>query len=260
MKLIRIGVNFPHKKGEFCQKSKFSQYTICCFLTPFLYQRDGKLLEGQTGDFIINTPHQVVYHGPQRESKVGFVNDWLYVEGDKLGLLLKKYPLPLNQAFHIDEWTVVRKHFNLLFSEYNSGSTGSSDMIESIITQMIITLHRAYQKQDICNEDLIRVSSVRRKIIKNPEKKWTLKEMAVMAGYSVSRFSELYKKSYNISPINDVIAHRISLAKTLLLSGQASISYVADICGFKTINYFSKTFKASTGYTPSEYIKKFMEA
>ena len=144
-------------------------------------------------------------------------------------------------------------------SEYNSKLTGSSDMIESIITQMIIALHRAYKKQNICNEDLHRLSTVRHKINKNPEKKWTLKEMAMIAGYSVSRFSELYKKTYNTSPINDVIEHRISLAKMLLLSGQASISYVADTCGFNTVNYFSKLFKASTGYTPSEYIKNYVD-
>lgn len=258
VKLIRIGVDFPHKKGEFCQKAKFSQYTICCFLTPYLYQCDGKLLEGQTGDFIINTPHQIVYHGPQPKSNVGFVNDWMYVEGDDVAFLLEKYPLPLNKAFHIDEWMLLRRYFNTLASEYNSEMTGSSDMIESIVTQMIITLHRAYKKQDICHEDFHQISTVRRKIMKNPGKKWTLKEMAEMTGYSVSRFSELYKRAYNISPINDVIEHRISLAKMLLLSGQASISYVADTCGFNTVNYFSKLFKASTGYTPSEYIKNFM--
>ena len=259
MELIRIGVDFPHKKGEFCQKIKFSNYTICCFLTPFLYQCDDNLLKGQTGDFIINTPHQIVYHGPRPESDVGFVNDWMHVEGEDVGLLLKKYPLPLNEAFHIDEWAILRKYFNNLMSEYNSKLTGSSDMIESVITQMIIALHRAYKKQNICNEDLHRLSTVRHKINKSPEKKWTLKEMAMLAGYSVSRFSELYKKTYNISPINDVIEHRISLAKMLLISGQASISYVADTCGFNTINYFSKLFKASTGYTPSEYIKNYVD-
>ncbi len=259
MELIRIGVDFPHKKGEFCQKIKFSNYTICCFLTPFLYQCDDNLLKGQTGDFIINTPGQIVYHGPQTESDVGFINDWMHVDGDDIGLLLEKYPLPLNEAFHIDEWVILRKYFNNLMSEYNSEITGSSDMIESIITQMIITLHRAYKKQDICNEDFYQIAAVRRKINKNPEKKWTLKEMAMLAGYSVSRFSELYKKTYNISPINDVIEHRISLAKMLLLSGQASISHVADACGFNTINYFSKLFKASTGYTPSEYIKNHID-
>lgn len=257
MKLKIIGIDFSHKKGEFCQKAKFSHYTICCFLTPFLYQCDGKLLKGQRGDIIINTPNQTVYHGPCPESGEGFVNDWMHVAGDDIGQLLEKYPLPLNEAFHIDDWVILRKYFNNLMSEYNSKITGSSDMIESIITQMIIVMHRAYKKQNIATEDYYQISAVRREIIKNPEMKWTLKEMSAMSGYSVSRFSELYKKRYNISPVNDVVNHRIALAKKLLLSKQASVSYVAEICGFNTVNYFSKLFKASTGYTPGKYIKCF---
>lgn len=257
MKLESIGIDFPHKKGEFCQKAKFSQYTICCFLTPFLYENDGKLLKGQTGDIIINTPDQIVYHGPRPESEEGFINDWMHIEGSDIGKLLEKYPLPLNEAFHIDEWTSVRKCFNRLLSEYNSEIAGSSDMIESIFTQMIITMHRAYKSLYVCNEEFYQISAVRREIIKNPKKKWSLKEMAEISGYSVSRFSELYKKCYNVSPVNDVISHRIALAKKLLLSKQASVSYVAEVCGFSTVNYFSKIFKISTGYTPSGYLRRF---
>ena len=136
---------------------------------------------------------------------------------------------------------------------------GSSDMIKSIITQMIIATHRAYNKQNLQDDSFYEIVAVRSAVMKNPEKDWSLEKMSKMSGYSVSRFSELYRKLYNTSPINDVIAHRISLAKTLLLSGQASVSYIATACGFNTINYFSKSFKASTGYTPSEFIDAFRE-
>lgn len=260
MKLKMLGVNFSHKKGEFCQRAKFPHYTICCFYTPFLYFDNGKMIKGDQGDIIINTPHQTVYHGPRYDSNEGFVNDWMHIEGDDIALILEKYPLPLNKAFHIDEWTSLRKYYNYLLSEYNSETTDSLDMIKSIMTQMIITIYRAYKKQTVSKDVLYQISTVRHEIIKNANKKWTLNEMAEISGYSVSRFSELYRKAYNISPINDVIEHRISSAKKLLLSGQVSVSQVADLCGFSTIHYFSKFFKASTGYTPSEYIKYFVES
>lgn len=257
MDLITLGVNFPHKKGEFCQKAKFPQYTVCVFSTPFLYLHDGKLVKGEAGDILINTPDYFVYHGPRADSDEGFVNDWMRIEGDDITELLNKYPLPLNRAFHIGEGMLLRKYFNSLYSEFKSGMAGSSDMIESIITQMIIATHRAYKKQNTCDEDFHEIAAIRHAIIKNPGNTWTLKRMAAMSGYSISRFSELYRKLYNISPINDVIQHRISLAKMLLSSRQVSVSYVATVCGFNTINYFSKVFKASTGYTPSDYVKHF---
>ncbi len=259
MDLTMIGVRFFHKKGEFCQKAKFSQYTVCCFYTPFLYYRDGRLYEGEAGDIVINTPDEIVYHGPRSDSDEGFANDWLHVGGEDVRELLEKYPLPLNTAFSAGDPVPFRKCFKEMLSEHNSKELGSSDVIKSIMTQMIIAMHRAYENRNTCRSDQIRIAAVRNAIAQSPEKKWSLNKMAAMSGYSVSRFSELYRGRYGISPINDVIGHRMSLAKALLLSGQTSVSYVATACGFSTVNYFSKFFKMSTGFSPSEYIKKVIE-
>ncbi len=257
MKLKNLGADFTHRKGEFCFKTKFPFYTVCCFSTPFLYLRDGNLCEGEKGDILINTPDHIVYHGPRSDSEVGFVNDWFQIDGDDFYQLLQKYPLPLNIAFSVGEGYFFRKYANRILSEYNSKKSGADDMISCLITQMIIATHRAYTKENSYDEPYSDIAAVRRKIIKNPERAWTLKEMTALCGYSVSRFSELYSKLYGISPMNDVINQRITLAKRLLLSGQASVSYVAEACGFNTINYFSKYFKKATGYSPSEYISVF---
>lgn len=258
MELKTLGIDFPHKKGEFCHKTKYPYYTICCFSTPFLYLKDGMLLEGEVGDILINTPEHIVYHGPRNDSVGGFVNDWMHLSGDDFTRLLDEYPLPLNEAFSVDESFFMRKYANRLLSEHNSDKIGSVKMIDCIITQMIINMHRAYKKQNFFDNTYQKIYNVRRAIIKNPQKNWTLKEMTELSGYSTSRFCELYKKRYGISPINDVIEHRLALAKQLLLSGQASIEYIATACGFNTINYFSKFFKDKTGYSPSEYMNNFL--
>lgn len=257
MKLRNLGVNFEHRKGEFCFKTAHPFYTVCCFSTPFLYLRDGKLCEGEKGDILINTPESIVYHGPRADSDEGFVNDWFHIEGDDFAALLKKYPLPQNVAFNVGEGYFFRKYANRMLSEYNSEKIGADDIINCLITQMVIDTHRAYIKENSSDEPYADIAAVRRAIIKNPEKNWTLKELTAMCGYSTSRFSELYRKLYDTSPVNDVINQRIVLAKRLLISGQASVSYVAEACGFNTINYFSKYFKKTTGYSPSEYISLF---
>lgn len=257
MKLEILGIDFPHKKGEFCHKAIYPYYTICCFSTPFVYLKDGVLQEGEAGDILINSPDSVVYHGPREDSNKGFINDWMHIGGDDLTALLKKYPLPLNEAFSVDEGFFMRKYLNRLNSEHNSEKIGSDDVIDCIVTQMIINMHRAYKKQNAYDETYQRIYNVRRAIVKNPSKNWTLKDMSDLSGYSISRFSELYRKIYGISPINDVIDHRILLAKQLLLSGQASVAYIASACGFSSINYFSKLFKEKTGHGPTEYINRY---
>lgn len=257
MKLKNLGVNFTHRKGEFCYKSTNPFYTVCCFSTPFLYLCNGKLCEGEKGDILINSPGHTVYHGPRTDSDEGFVNDWFQIEGDDFTALLRKYQLPLNIAFSVGESYFFRKYANRLLSEYNSEKVGADDIIDCQITQMIIDTHRVYTKENSSDEPYPYIALVRRKIIKNPAKNWTLNDMTEMCGYSTSRFSELYSKLYGTSPMNDVINQRILLAKRLLESGQASVSYVAEACGFNTINYFSKCFKNSTGYSPTKYVNIF---
>ncbi|MBR3909117.1 MAG: helix-turn-helix transcriptional regulator [Clostridia bacterium] len=257
MELKILGVDFPHKKGEFCHKTKYPYFTVCCFSTPFLYLHNDSLCKGEEGDILINTPDHIVYHGPRENSNDGFVNDWMHIEGEDFAKLLEKYPLPLNTAFNVGESFFLRKYVNRLFSEYNSEKIGSDAMIDCLITQMIIDTHRAFVKANSFDEPYADIAAVKRKIIKNPAKNWSLSKMSEISGYSVSRFSELYNKLYGTSPMNDVINQRILLAKRLLESGQASVSHVAESCGFNTINYFSKYFKKSTGYSPSEYAKSF---
>lgn len=257
MKLKIMGINFPHQKGVFCQKTSYTHYTICCFVTPFLYLKDGTLCKGNAGDILINTPGTVVYHGPQPNSKIGFINDWMHIEGDDLRDLLEKYPLPLNTAFSVGQEHFLRKYMNRVYSEYSSGKIGSEDMISCIVMQMVVDLHRVIAKESILQGDHYGINNVRRMVIKHPEKKWTIEDAAKLSGYSSSRFCELYRKFYDISFINDVLAHRIQHAKKLLESGQASVSYVAEACGFRTINYFSKYFRKITGYSPKEYMRQF---
>ena len=259
MELKILGIDFPHKKGEFCQKAKYPFYTVCCFSTPFVYLKDGVLYQGNKGDILINTPENIIFHGPVPNSEHGFVNDWMHIEGDDLTRLLQKYELPLNTAFNVGDNSFFRKYMNRLAKEFSSKKSGSEDFIDAIITQLIISLHRAYTKINFYDESSEKISVVKQAIIKNPGDDWSLKKMSDLSGYSISRFSELYSNIYGISPINDVLFQRIELAKRLLVSGQASVSYVAKACGFNTINYFSKFFKKTTGYSPKEYMHKFNE-
>ena len=48
---------------------------------------------------------------------------------------------------------------------------------------------------------------------------------------------------------------KVQKAKELLRETDISVSSISDQLSFDTPNYFSKTFKRFTGYTPSTYRK-----
>lgn len=258
MKITVFGISFPHAKGEFCIRSISNHYILCCFETPFLYERDGKLIPGEAGDILINTPGQVVYHGPRKDAEQGFVNDWFHILGENFGELLQRYPLPLNQAFSVGKELFLRDYARRIRQEFRSGNPGEEELISCILTELIIDLHRAYTQttnRGLSNDS---IDAIQKAIYQSPGNIWTLQDMAQRSGYSVSRFSELYTKRHGVSPINDVLRARISLAKRLLSSGQATVSQVAQLCGFRTVNYFSKYFKQCTGVSPSAYLKQYL--
>lgn len=248
-----FGIDFSHARGEFCRKMIRQCYTICCFSTPFVYLRDGNYCNGESGDILINSPGHIIYHGPLPEAEQGFVNDWMVVDGQDFTELLNRYPLPLNQTFRVRDDHLFRKYTSRIQREFRSSKVGAKELISSLITQMLIELHRSYTRTVSIDAPYSSISAVHDKILEDPAKKWTLAEMAKQSRYSVSRFSELYCQLYGKSPMDDVIEERIRLAKQFLDSGQASISHIADICGFNSINYFSRYFKKRVGCTPTEY-------
>lgn len=70
-----------------------------------------------------------------------------------------------------------------------------------------------------------------------------------------SYFCRLFKKDFGCCFNEYLTSYRIERAKILLSTTDQSISDIAIKCGFNGFSYFSKTFKATEGKTPSEYRK-----
>ena len=65
-------------------------------------------------------------------------------------------------------------------------------------------------------------------------------------------FKKHYRKGF-ADHLNDL---RVEKAASLLLIDDKPISEIASECGFKTVPYFNRAFKRSTGLTPGLYRKK----
>ncbi len=76
--------------------------------------------------------------------------------------------------------------------------------------------------------------------------------------FSEGYFRARYKSLYGISFHQDCIRAKIYYAKYLLLTSSASVSSIAQQCGYREDNYFLRQFRSETGMTPKQYRK--MEA
>ena len=255
MEILYYGVDFPHEKGKFCARGVFTTYLICCFSTPFTYEVNGEMLPGQCGELLIMPPGSVVYHGPQ-EKEQAFVNDWIHVGGEDFHNLMQKYPLPQNTAFSIGNPKFLKNQLEKLRDEHLLKRTGYEEMITCILTETVIEMHSLYERHHQSHSPMFRIESAREIFLRHPEKDWSLQSMAELGGYSVSRFSALYCQRFGCSPKAELIANRIELAKQLLHYSELSVTEISERCGFKSIYYFSKYFKAAVGVTPSEFAER----
>ena len=251
-------VNFDHKKGDFCPRLRLDHHFIAFFRTDFLYEKNGKLLRGNSGDMLIIPRGEVVWHGPAPEMNEGFRNDWMYVSGDDFIELVKKYEIPIGTLFKVGGRHTLAHCIEKIKDEQAACRDGYKEMCELHIKEAIIKLHRAYKKEFNSEKDE-KIKNLRIKLVDDAQHDWTLESMAEFCGYSPSHFSSLYSKMYGTSPISDLINIRLENSKMMLAYSSMSISEICDATGFSNIYYFSKCFKKNTSMSPSQYRKQFIK-
>lgn len=250
MRVVYVGVEFPHENGEFCQRISPDLYGLFCFQTPFLYERKGKLLSGKAGELLLTEPGQTVYHGPV-DSKHSFTNDWMYISKD-LASLLKQYPIPCGISVKIGNPMIVRHAVLKAMEELTRKELGYEQKIHCILTEMIIDLYRAQRN---CGSEscIMRIAAIHDQVMQCPEQDWTLEKMAGLCGCSVSHFSWVWSERYGCSPKWELLQKRLDMAEQLLVCSPLSVGEIAERCGFQSIYYFSKCFKKYRGVSPRKF-------
>ena len=84
-------------------------------------------------------------------------------------------------------------------------------------------------------------------------------EIGAIFGYHPYYISSMLKERKGLTVKQYVTSYRMKMAKQLLAYTTASISDIAERCGFTDSSYFAKIFKAAEGISPKDYRNKFKE-
>lgn len=79
---------------------------------------------------------------------------------------------------------------------------------------------------------------------------WKLSELAERVYLSPSRFSDLFKQTVGISPMDYLIGVRIDKAVSLLETTDMKVTAIAMECGFRSLSNFNRLFQQRMGMTP----------
>ena len=246
------GKSFKHEPSEFCSRRIFDTHFISFFLTNYVYEKDGRLIRGSSGDMLIIPAGDVIYHGPTPEMTGGFINDWVHVSWDGFEKALHELSLPVGVPFSVGGERYLFRFIEKVEREKAFLEVGCDKMIKIYLYEALIKIARAYKRE---KEGSVasKITAIRGEMATDLRRTWTLAEMAKRCGYSESRFSELYKSAYGISPMADLLNIRLENSKFLLLYSARTVSEIAFEVGFSNVFYFSSFFKKHVGVSPKEY-------
>ena len=87
----------------------------------------------------------------------------------------------------------------------------------------------------------------------------TLPDIAKAAGMNHTTLTALMKEELGLTAIEYLMKYRITVAKKQLEFTSVPIKDIANMTGFKTVQHFSRVFKAQNGTTPAEFRKSVVQ-
>ena len=152
----------------------------------------------------------------------------------------------------------VSKFFELMIAEQTAHSAGSKQVIESVFTQLIVTLCRNYsQSNNPGTKGMIKISLIIDYIEKHFAKQITIATLCNQINMPSATFRRTFKIITGSSPIDYLIHHRIEKAAEMMRKKPSL--HVIDVCmssGFENTGHFAQKFREITGATPIQYLRK----
>jgi len=151
------------------------------------------------------------------------------------------------------KYDIIQPIVHNLFNEH----IHSKSMIFADLTTLFCSLLVHNLLEPVSDADAYKKSENIKTCIKymdaNYAKKITLNELAELVHMSPNYFCSYFKKQTGISLFTQLNYIRIKKASKLLRNSEASISDIAESCGFDNVSFFIRKFKETKGCTPSVY-------
>jgi len=252
------GINTAHLPTFVSPEYLTNSWRIMCFSSPFYIDFPKNRYLGKAGDCIIEYG---IYnsHGSISDTGPGFINSWLHLKSDHMKKILSEYHLPIMKIFHVRNIESINSLLEKFFAEAASEKPFASQRADLFLELFLSELAREkelYEKKPALENDRIRnVSRIRAQMLEHFSEDHSVQMLAQSVHLSAERFAVIYKKTYGISPIRELIRKRISVAKELLLTTNLTIAEIGALCGYQDANYFSRIFTSEVQMSPSNFRK-----
>jgi AraC-like DNA-binding protein len=139
---------------------------------------------------------------------------------------------------------------------------GSKVILGRLAEVLFILIIRSYLERADVEEGFLlalkdeRISNSLKAMHEQPEKEWSLPQLAAIAGMSRSLYAKEFKRLAGEPPLSYLTNWRIVKAKEFLLDRKKNIIEVASEVGYQSESAFNRIFKSKVGETPAGYRRR----
>ncbi len=275
---LRCGFLDIYQIGELCcepgleiEEHEQVVYEITCVLSGSGMARvDEETIPLKEGQVLINSKGKYIHslkadaHNLFRYAYIGF--DFNFWEDDENLLKLKeKYdekPYSVAEDRH-----KIKEFFERSFDELHSPQPLSHRLLTNYCEQIVILAQEGYnpKKDETKNIRAVGVSAnsviyaIIRYIDTNILDLPSIREIADKFGYNYTYLSRTFKQRTGKTLQSHIAYKKTEKALEFLSQGKHTITEIADILGYESVQSFSKAFLKVMGYTPSHYWKNGLE-
>jgi AraC family transcriptional regulator of arabinose operon len=251
MKINKMGLNYTHGERFAIDRPLGSgDFLFLHMKTSAIVIINGKEVVTNKNSILLfnrGTPQIYKVHGSS------YSNDFIHFDAE-IDRDLRQFPL--DTVLLLPSSKQIAKILKDIYLEYISNNKNKEESLDLLMKLLfvkiseLITYHPENPALSGYYDTLLQLRSA---IYRHPEEKWSVARLSHEASLSPSHFQRLYKQTFGVTCIADVIACKIEYAKVSLASTGTTIREIAALCGYENEEHFMRQFKRIVGITPTEY-------
>lgn len=247
------------------------EHRQCCHEISYVVSGKGTFYSGESQDMLQagdihliskGTLHKIV---PDSQSNLRFCNI-----GFELDEPVPKALQPVRELFAAKDHLCLhdrgelRMAMTMLIGELYAGAEGSELMIECYLKQILLLVCRlaaatsapAAVPESTADRYSLSVYAVVRYVDNHFYSFPTIRDISRELGYSQSHISHSFKEKMGITLREYICRKKVEASLDFLASGRYSVTQIAQMLNYSSLQAFSKAFQRVTGCSPTEYEKR----
>ena len=255
MDFLRVKALWSEKQGmQLLRRDTGEEYIFIHYLTPAELMLDGVWVNAKAGSCIFYDKHSFQFF---RTPDCDLLHDWFHATGDCADIM-KRYGLEFNRLYCPSEGKFITRIIQEIEYEQLNRGMNYKNICALKAEELLAKIARSVAEGGVSGADAETRKSfiaLRARLHREFDKNWSVERMAKEVNLSPSRFHNLYKQLFSVSPQKDLTRIRTEHAEVLLLQSSYSVSQIAFLTGYNNQYHFIRQFKLFTGLTPGKYRK-----